>query len=234
MLDLAFKTVQTFLAKDRNGFLSPVDFNTFGFKAISIIFREYFEEENRDKIRENKGFTSRGYSNLSFNQRQRIDHFAKTSIVSYNGVDLRYDLPTDVYMLEDKGIVTFTGGKVVEEVQRHNIGYLQNSISASSVTYPNYEMFDTFINVLPATITENITVRYLRTPLKPNWTYQEVNGSPVFDPSNPSFQDLDLHTSEFSNFVVRILSYFSINLKDYEVTKVAETLKDEMQLKDNS
>ncbi len=233
MIDLAYKTIQSFLAKDRNGFVTPEEFNTFGFKAIDIIFREYFEEENRDKVRENKGLTNRGYSNLSFNQRQRIDHFAKTSTIAYNGVDLRYDMPSDLYMIEDKGIVS-SDGRVIEEVQRQNIGYLQNSISKSSTVYPNYETFDTSIKVYPSTITGDITFRYLRTPLKPNWTYQEVNGDPAFDPSNPSFQDIDLHTSEFSNFVIRVLSYFSMNIKDYEVTKISETIKNEMQLKDNA
>jgi hypothetical protein len=233
MLDLAYKVIQTILAKDRNGFITPEEFNNSSFQAIDEIYRGYFEEENRDKVKENRGLTNRGYSNLSFNQRQRIDHFAKTSVLAYNAVDLRYDLPSDLYMIEDKGIVS-SNGKVIEEVQRHNIGYLNNSISSSTALYPTYENVNTYINVFPSTITTNITVRYLRTILKPNWTYQEVNGDPLFDPSNSSFQDIDLHASEFSNFVVRVLSYLSINLKEYEVTKISQDVKNDMQLKDNS
>jgi hypothetical protein len=233
MLDLAYKTIQTFLAKDRNGFLSPTDFNVFAFQVVDIIFREYFEDENRDKNRENRGLTNQGYSNLSFNQRQRIDHFAANSNVSYNGATLRYDLPEDLYLIEDDGVISFTG-KVIEEVQRHKKGYLRNSISASSVTYPTYEHVGSSLVVSPSSITSDISISYLRKPLKPNWTYQVINGDAVYDPSNPSFQDLDLHTSEFSNFVIRMVANFGINIKDYDVTQVADGLKQQMQLKDNA
>lgn len=233
MLDLAYRTIQTFLAKDRNGYLSPTDFNTFAFQVVDVIYREYFEEENRDKNRANKGLTNQGYSNLAFNQRQRIDHFAAMSTVSYNGSTLRYDLPSDLYLIEDDGVLSSTN-KVIEEVQRHKKGYLRNSISASSVTYPTYELVGSSLVVSPSSIVTDISVSYLRVPLKPNWTYQVVNGDALYDPSNPSFQDLDLHASEFSNFVIRMVANFGINIKDYDVTQIAESLKQQMQLKDNS
>ena len=55
----------------------------------------------------------------------------------------------------------------------------------------------------------------------------------MYDPSNASFQDFELHESEFSNIVLRMLSYFGINLREGEVMQIAELLKDKMNLKDN-
>ena len=231
MIDLIFKTVQTILAKDRNGLLTPEEFNILANQVQSSIVRGYFEDENRDKNRENRGLTNNGYSNLPFNERQRIDQFAATATVSKTGN--QYNLPSDLYFIEDEGILSSTD-KVIEEVERYRRGYLKGSISAPTSNYPVYERFSDFIEVSPSTITTDITIRYLREALEPRWTYTIVGGTEMFDSGNPSFQDFELHTSEFTNIVKRLLTYFSINIKDYEVTKIAEVLKDKQSIKENT
>ncbi len=233
MIDLIYKTVQTILAKDRNGVLTPEEFNILANNSQDEIFREYFEDENRDKNRENRGLTNSGYSNLPANQRQRINKFSAISSVVFDTVNSRYDLPADLYMLEDDGITSSTN-KVIEEVQRSKSGYLANSISGPTANYPTYELFGNHILVSPSTVTSNITVRYLRKPNLPKWTYSVVGGVEMFDGSSASFQDFDLHPSEFTNLVLRILTYFSINIKDIEVTQISEGLKDKANIKENS
>jgi hypothetical protein len=62
----------------------------------------------------------------------------------------------------------------------------------------------------------------------------EISGKELFDPSNSSYQDFEIHDSEFSNIVVRLLSYFSINIREKEVLEIAERLKNEITVKDNN
>jgi hypothetical protein len=233
MIDLVYKTVQTILAKDRNGLVTPEEFNNLSKLVQDTIFRGYFEDENKDKLRENRGLTNSGYSNLAFNERQRIDQFAATTTVSYNAFEQKYELPSDLYFLEDDGVLS-EDDNVIEEVERYRRGYLKSSISAPTATYPVYERFSDYIEVSPTTITTDISIRYLRKPLDPKWTYTVVGGSEMFDISNPSYQDFDLHVSEFNNLVIRILSFFSINIKDIEVTQIAETFKDKQSIKEGT
>lgn len=230
MIDLVYKVVTTIINKENNGYVTPTEFNLLAYKAQMEIFDEYFDNENRDKNRENKGYTNKGYGNLDFNVRQKIVQFAaKLGIDKINDVFL---LPENIYFIEDKGVRSDTG-KVVEETEHNNLGYLMNSDAAPTRTFPVYEHFGNELTVYPDTINK-IEIRYLRTPRNPNWTYTVVQGNELFDPSNGSYIDFELHVSEFGNLVLRILSYFSINLREDQVMKIAEALKEQKKANENN
>lgn len=239
MIDLVYKTLLTIINKENQGYVSPTEFNILANNVQNEIFRGYFEDENKDKTKENRGYTNKGYSNLDFNERQRIDQFAAIEDIAKlpNG---QFTLPDDLYFIEDDGIVPLndkTGqqdGNVIEEVERNTIGYLNRSISAPSAVYPVYERYNKYIYVYPESISL-IRMRYLRIPKVPKWTYFVTGaGNELFDPSNSSFQDFELHESEFSNIINRMLTYFGINLREAEVVQIAETLKDKLTIKDNN
>ena len=235
MIDLVYKTVQTIINKDNNGYVSPTEFNLLANNIQEAIFRNYFEDENRDKTKENRGFTNKGYANLDFVERQRIVQFAAT--VDLTKVSGKFTLPTGLRFIEDDGITILNSEdeetSVIEEVERNVFGYLNRSKSKPTTTYPVYEHVGNTLTVLPTTVSD-IRVRYLRDPKMPNWTYVMVGGKELFDPSNNSYQDFELHESEFSNIVLRMLSFFSINLREQEVIEIAERLKGELAAKDNN
>jgi len=237
MIDLIYKTLLTIINKENQGYVSPTEFNILSNNVQNEIFRGYFEDENKDKTKENKGYTNKGYSNLDFNERQRINQFS--AILDISKADDKFTLPSDLYFIEDDGILSKVTevndiSSVVEEVERSIIGYLGNSISGASISYPIYERYSDNVIVYP-TIIDEITLRYLRTPKVPNWTYFVTGaGSELFDPSNASYQDFELHESEFSNIVNRMLTYFGINLREAEIVQIAETLKGKLTIKDNN
>ena len=232
MIDKVYKTLLTILNKEIQGYVSPLEFNLIGSHIQMEIFREYFEDENRDKNKENRGLSNKGYANLSFNQRQRIDQFAEQGqLTESNGF---YNLPSDLYLLEEHGLTTGEG-KVIEETERSNMNYQKSSEVAPTGLYPVYEMLNKKIKVYPDSITDAITLRYLRVPKDPKWTYFTLpDGTPVFNPSANDFQDFELHPSEFSNIVVRMLSMFGLTIREGEVIQVAESLKDKNNAKDNN
>lgn len=236
MIDTVYKTLLTILNKENQGYITPTEFNLMSNNVQQEIFRGYFEDENRDKNRENRGLTNKGYSNLSFNERQRIDQFAERQEIPITGTV--FNLPENLYFIEDDGVMSSRAsaitGKVIEEVERSQLGYLSQTEAAPTEQYPVYERYSNNIQVFPETIT-SISMRYVRTPSMPNWTYFTLpNNEPMFNPANPNYQDFELHESEFSNIVLKMLSYFSINLRESEVIQIAETLKDKMNIKDNS
>lgn len=235
MIDTIYKTLLTIINKENQGYISPTEFNLLAGITQQEIYRGYFEDANRDDNKENRGLTNQGYGNLSFNERQRIDQFASIGNITINGN--QFDLPTDLYFIEDQGIISKTSSelvnKVIEEIERSEINYTNNTEAVPTEQFPVYERFSDNIRVYPDTITE-IEVRYLRIPKMPKWTYTVISGKELYDPTNPSFQDFELHESEFSNIILRMLSHFGINLREGEVIQIAETLKDKMNIKDNS
>lgn len=229
MIDTIYKVLLTIINKENQGYITPEEFNLLATNVQNDIFRNYFEDENLDKNKQNRGLTNMGYSNLPFNQRQRITPFAATGTVAVSaGVAT---LPNDLYFIEQEGVTTPLG-IVLDEVERSSIATMMRTEVAPSATYPVYESYGKTIKVYPTTIT-SLSLRYIRKPLNPKWTYTIVSNKEMYDPSNGSFQDFELHESEFSNIVVRMLSLFGINLREAEIVQIAEQLKDKGNLKDN-
>ena len=227
MIDLVYKTVQTILNKDNQGFVSPREYNLLAKQVQDSIFRSYFENANRDKSKQVRGLTNQGYSDLAFNERQRINQFSEIGHSDYSPVIGGFGLTNDVYFLEKDGI-TWQGGAVIEEVQRHEITYLNNSIARPTAEFPVYERYGNHILTYPnaSFIGETITFRYIREPKNPKWTYLVVNGTELYNPSATDHQDFELHTSEFPKIVIMLVGYFGINLRETEVVQISEIIKD--------
>jgi len=235
MLDTIYKILLTLLNKEQQGYVTPTEFNLLAANVQNEIFREYFEDENRDKLKENRGMTGKGYSNLDFNVRQRIQQFS--DITSIAKVDSKFTLPEDLYFIEDDGVLTGDSetysGRVIEEVERNQLGYLSNSIAKPTALYPIYGRYSDSIVVEPTSI-EDIKVNYLRTPKAPNWTYIKFNNQPLFNPADLDFQDFELHESESTNIVLKMLTYFGISIRERDIVEASEILKDKQTSKENN
>ena len=233
MIDLVYKTVTTIINKENNGYVSPEEFNNIATLVQEEIFKNYFEDHNRDDNRDHSGLVSKGYGNLPFNQRQKIGQFSETFIMTNLGNQL-YDLPTNLYWIEDDGITTLRG-EVVEEVERRELGYLMNSISKPTVNYPVYGRYSDKIKVYPAELNSDLSIDYIRKPLHPKWTYFPLpDGNAMFNPAAGDYQDFELHESEFSNIVIKVLMFFGINLREAEVVQVASNITERELTKENN
>ncbi len=229
-VDTVYKTLLTILNKENQGYVSPSEFNLIANNAQLEIFRQYFEDYNRDKNKENRGLTSGGYANLASQDGQRISKFRSNIVLTQvNGV---FELPADLYLIDDDGICT-TEGKVIDKVDSNVSKYLNCSEASPTETYPIYEHIGNNIKVSPSTITE-IDMSYIRTPKSPKWTYVVINNKEMYDPTSSSFQDFELHESEFSNIIHKMLSYFGMNLRESEVIQYAESLKQQKEINDES
>jgi hypothetical protein len=237
MIDTIYKLILTLLSKDRDGTVTPTEFNLVAHQVQQEIFRGYFEDFNRDKNRESKGLTNRGYGNLAKNERDRIQQFAvmPEDITGVSGV---FNLPTNLYLIEDEGVVTASTDMypltLIDEVERGKINVINKSLAKPTRLYPVYEKYKGSIVVSPNTITK-VNIRYIKKPSFPNWTYfMLTSGEPMFNPADPSFQDFELHYSEFANITIKILSYFGITIREEEIVKAAELFKDKNNLKENN
>jgi hypothetical protein len=232
MIDQVYQITKTIYNKELRGNLTPDEFNQIGNQVQQRIFRNYFEDENRDKNRENRGLTNNNYAHLSFNQRQRIEVFETESTLVYNNTTNRFDLPDNLYIINDEGLDF--NGCVISETEADDIRYLLKSIAAPTEIHPVYRILGNSIRVYPDSIVTNVTCSYLRKPLPPRWTYQVINGVEMFDNTAADFQDFELHPSELTNIVVHMLSFFGINLRETEVTQYAEALKQKQDKKEES
>jgi hypothetical protein len=243
MIDSIYQLLKTIINKELRGNVSPAEFNLIAKQVQEKIFRGYFEDENRDKNKQNRGFTNKGYSNLAFVQRQRIDDFSKIETVlpiavpDSSSAYIEYTIPTDVYLIKDRGVSLVN--TVVDETESSDLSFILSSTTTSpSSTFPIYERYNDILRVYPFTdagTSESsypLTLRYLKLPEDPKWTYRVVSNTELFDNTQGDFQDFELHESEYSNIVIQMLGYFGVNLREVDLAQYSEILKSKQDSKE--
>lgn len=218
MVNSVYNTVLNIVAKERNGFITPEEFNSFAKQAQLELFQQYFYDFQQSKIKDMKGMETSGYSDITKQLDQTIDAFSKNTDLVYNGVDFKFDLPENFFLLN----VLYYNGKEVTHVDQGKLHYLLNSnLTAPTETYPTYVMQGTQVAVYPTTITDNINIYYVRYPADPKWTYTVVNGSPLFNQSANDYQDFELAISDFPKLVVKICEYAGVSIREMDVVTAA-------------
>jgi hypothetical protein len=232
MIDEIYSVVNTILNKENDGYVSPSEYNDLCKLVQDEIFRSYTEDINRDYNRANRGFTNEGYANLVNVQLQRLEPFMKSADIVYDIGDGTYLLPGDMYLIDEAGVIT-NSGRVIERVDAHQINYIQRSTSPPTSLFPVYYIQGDKFRILPSDYTSPVTISYLKKPTDPIWAYNIIgSGDAVYNESAST--DFELHPSEFPNIVVRMLAYFGINLREGEVIQVAESLKNQRDVKEES
>jgi hypothetical protein len=128
--------------------------------------------------------------------------------------------PEDFYRL---GSVFYNNEKEVQLIQRNDLVYVNsNPLTKPSVTYPVFLYESHKIQVVPATITSNITVSYLRKPMDVRWNFSIPQGQAYYRYDPAGSIDFELNKSEQSNVINRILLYAGVVVKDPSIIQVAQ------------
>ena len=112
--------------------------------------------------------------------------------------------------------------KEAEKVSVGRITLLNSSLlTKPSNMYPAYTLEGEKIKLSPSTINNKGQVQavYFRHPKAPKWTYIDlVTGEPMFDQSQPDYQDFELPKEDGYKLVTKILEYCGITIRETEVT----------------
>ena len=114
----------------------------------------------------------------------------------------------------------------VEKVTHSKITMLNNSLLTSpNTTYPAYTTENISLDVFPDSITSigRVKSQYIRYPKDPNWTFVSLtNGEPVYDPSQPDFQDFELALDSENDLILKILQYAGVSIREAQVYQFAQ------------
>ena len=81
------------------------------------------------------------------------------------------------------------------------------------------------VYIYPTTFNEEgeVECHYFRYPLDPKWTYISLgNGEPIFNQSQPDYQDFELPIEDEPRLIVKILQYCGISIRETEVYQFAK------------
>lgn len=222
-VNTVYRTVLLILNKEQRGYLTPDEFNRTAAQVQLEIFNEYFEDLNQQlRVPGNDS----EYSDRIKNLEEKIAIFQESAPCNYSGGVFTVNIPTsspqpELYKL---GTVIYKDEKEVQYVQPNELLELNLSpITKPSVYWPVYTYKNFNIKVYPTSITGNgvISCTYVRKPYNPKWSFttSPPNYQYVYDPGT-SVQ-FDLHPTEQTNLIIKILLYSGVIIKDPQIVQAA-------------
>lgn len=224
-VDTVYQRVLGILNKEQRGYVTPQEFNLFANQAQLDIFEQYFYDINQfGRIAGN----STEYSDMLTLLNEKINLFETAASMAYSGG--YFTLPSNLYRL---GSIIYTNtttnpfGVVsneeieVERINKNEFLY----INSSPLTKPK--------NVRPIYIADTngvkaygnsalitgIKCNYIKKPAKAQWGYQMVYGEALYD--STVSQNFELHASEETDLVIKILALAGLVTKEPDVYNAA-------------
>lgn len=243
MIDRIYKTVQFFSNNQLQGNVSPAEYNLALHNRVLELFEENIQSLGRLLNRENRRLVTQGLSGITQNQNQKIQHYLKEDTVSTSSVTDAEStpiysialIPSDLRYLDSLVVENQTTLITIATDSNYFNSVVRNPKTSPSLKYAIALKMGSIYKILPIEV-GNVVFTYLRNPIQANWTYTALPGSntPVFNQSDPNFQDVDIHVSEETNLTLRVLNSFGINLKENDLIAYTEQQEAKISNQENA
>jgi hypothetical protein len=235
-VNTVYQTVLLILNKEQRGLMTPSEFNSVGTQVQLEIFEKYFEDLNQ-QIRVPQ--TDFNYSNRVENIDEKIAIFKTFGNALYDTFSTPgqtyFTLPTtDVYGAPETfyrlGEVTHNNEVLVQRLQRNDFYTSEKSkLTKATTTFPTYLYENQKLFVRPTSITSNIQVDYIKKPINPIWGFTTgtlgqylYNDELYNETAEPTGSiNFELHISEQTEVILRILQYAGIIIRDPQIIQAA-------------
>ena len=182
------------------------------------MFEKSFYDYNRQLSKRNIQGVNSEYGDIADNIEEKIDLFAESATLTLASSG-KYSVPADHYRTVQ--LTTSDGLTEIEKIKKSEYTYYASSkLSAPSTSYPVYYFDNNLFNVLPTSIS-NPVIDYIRIPADPIWGYTG-GGSSAYVYASGSSTDFELHPSDETDLVIKILALAGVIIKDPAVIQVAQ------------
>ena len=224
-VNTVYQTVLMILNKEQRGYMTPTEFNKVSTQVQLEIFEKYFDDLNQ-QLRIPQADTD--YADRQENIDEKLAIFKTFGDAIYTTVGgLSYFvLPTsdtygDVVSFYRLGNVLYNDEKVVQRLDRHEFYYAnQSRLTKPSTINPAYLYENQKLFIKPTGIIDKIKVDYIRKPNNVEWTFTTGNLGQYQNNSLTSV-DFELHESEQTEVVLKVLLYAGIVIRDPQIVQAA-------------
>jgi len=220
-IDDVYQKVLVLANKEQRGYITPQEFNLFANQAQREIFEQYFYDLNQfSRIHGDSG----EYSDAVHNINEKIAIFERTSGFtsgSFDGVASNlYRLGTVIYDHATLGSIE------VEEVQQNEVLYINASpLTRPTLNKPVYvRTGNNTISVFPSAITD-VGCTYVQALAAPEWGYFVIGNKALHDSSLTKTTHFQLHQSEESELVYKILKLAGVSMKKDDIMRAGQGME---------
>ena len=213
-VDTVYQRVLALANKEQRGYVTPLEFNLFANQAQMNIFEQYFYDLNQ--FRRLPG-NDTVYANMVTILEEKLDKFH--SSMTLGGSDNIFAIPSDFYRTIQ--ILTDGGIEVEKTTFKHSQNALKSPLTAPTKSRPISYFRGGNLYILPEAIdaADSIDGRlhYYRKPVKAEWS--SFGNSGLYNSTDSV--DFELHISEETKLVIKILGLAGITLKDPGLYQIA-------------
>jgi hypothetical protein len=216
-VDTVYQRVLTLANKEQRGYITPQEFNLLANQAQMEILNQYFYDINQWGRQHGNNTEHSDMLDIIYEKLACLNVLLPNQLVT-SGI---IAIPSAAYKLGS--LFTNDEQKEVEEVNYNEYQYMRSApLTKPTLARPVYINRIDGLNIYPDTIT-SVDISYIKTPNKAEWAYVIVNDKALYN-DNISV-DFELHASEETELVYKILKLAGVNLKNPEVVQVSQALE---------
>ena len=220
-VDRVYQRVLALANKEQRGYVTPQEFNLLANQAQMDIFEQYFYDLSQ--FRRVPG-NDTVHADMVDILQEKISIFEQTQ--SINRTTALGVVPA-MYNLNNLGnlyrvtTIRITGNIIVENVSRQEARRLQlSTLTSPTQNRPIYFVGENLVSLI-GDEPGDIWVDYIRQPNVVNWTYVVVGEKALYNQGATDAQNFELHPSEETKLVVKILTLAGFTLKDQGLLQAA-------------
>ena len=220
-VDTVYQRVLALSNKEQRGYITPQEFNLLANQAQMIIFEQYFYDLNKFII--DSGVDTM-HADIVDILEEKISTFEVTGTLALTTNAGNLNTLNRFYRLSN----VRSDNVIMESVSRKDYRmFPSNPLAAPTATRPIY-MVDTVnntIQVAGATFTA-LDIDYIQSPTRVIWGYVITQGEAMYNAS--AAQNFDLHRSEETLLVIKILELAGITINKPGLAQTAANEEMEM------
>jgi hypothetical protein len=235
-VDTVYQRVLAILNKEQRGYLTPQEFNLFANQAQLDIFEQYFYDINQfGRLPGN----STEFSDMLNVLNEKINIFEVNAPMTFSGG--YWSAPGNLYRMgtviynntttslslypTPNTVVTTVTPVEAERVNYNEYLYIAQSpytkpSNARPIFTANENGYKVYGN---APLTTDVSCNYISKPSEVRWGYQIVFGEALYD--STTSVDFELHESEETDLVNKILELASLLIKDMGLYQTANNME---------
>jgi hypothetical protein len=210
-VDTVYKTVLLILNKEQRGYMTPDEFDKIGQQVQLEIFEKYFEDLNQI-VRAPQ--TDADYADRLSYLEEKLSVFENTATfnVSNGAVTL-----SDVHRLNT---VTYNDIELQKVGRKEYYNIIKSPLTKPTESHPIYLQEGNSLKIEPITI-GTVNTSFIKKPSQIKWNFAFNNNLDVYVFTVIGSTDFELHSSEQTEVILRILAYAGIVIRDPQIVQAA-------------
>jgi len=216
-VDTVYKTVLLILNKEQRGYMTPDEFNKIGQQVQLEIFEKYFEDLNQI-VRAPQ--TDADYADRLSYLEEKLSGFEKLGVdESVTGTGTISLTNLNVHRLNT---VTYNDIELQKVGRKEYYNIIKSPLTKPTESHPIYLQEGNSLKIQPVDM-GLVDISYISKPLEIKWNFVPDEGLGIFVYTSNGTTNFELHSSEQTEVILKILAYAGIVIRDPQIIQAATT-----------